>query len=418
MLDFFVSCKNALIEYKFINIREMFKEGKLQEVTASPFICRSCNIQLWDLELLKQHYKSEWHKYNLKRKIVNQLPTTLVEFETLNNMKSKLEQSKENRYCTICCKKFNTKNQYENHLISKKHKENSDKLENSDNKVSQETKNVIGSINDDTSGFGNSISMKDIVSNRKTNMEVIEIDSVVESVDSDEWIKDTENPVDNNNCLFCNHHSRSLTRNLKHMTVAHTFFIPDPEYCVNLRGLLTYLGEKIFAGYMCIWCNDSGKAFQSTDAARAHMLDKGHCKMLHEGEALLEYSDFYDYSSSYPDAENGENPDVEVALPDELDDFDYQMMLPSGNVIGHRALMTYYKQKLNPNSTVDLSVSHKMRKMLLQYRSLGWTNTKRQEVVRKARDIKYMQRLQARYATQLQFKANKLQRHFRKQMMF
>ncbi|EFN82475.1 Zinc finger protein 622 [Harpegnathos saltator] len=350
----------------------MFKEGKLQEVTASPFICRSCNIQLWDLELLKQHYKSEWHKYNLKRKIVNQLPTTLVEFETLNNMKSKLEQSKENRYCTICCKKFNTKNQYENHLISKKHKENSDKLENSDNKVSQETKNVIGSINDDTSGFGNSISMKDIVSNRKTNMEVIEIDSVVESVDSDEWIKDTENPVDNNNCLFCNHHSRSLTR----------------------------------------------KAFQSTDAARAHMLDKGHCKMLHEGEALLEYSDFYDYSSSYPDAENGENPDVEVALPDELDDFDYQMMLPSGNVIGHRALMTYYKQKLNPNSTVDLSVSHKMRKMLLQYRSLGWTNTKRQEVVRKARDIKYMQRLQARYATQLQFKANKLQRHFRKQMMF
>ena len=26
-----------------------------------------------------------------------------------------------------------------------------------------------------------------------------------------------------------------------------------------------------------------------------HMIDKGHCKMLHEGDALLEYSDFYDY---------------------------------------------------------------------------------------------------------------------------
>ena len=25
------------------------------------------------------------------------------------------------------------------------------------------------------------------------------------------------------------------------------------------------------------------------------MLDKGHCKMLHEGEALFEYADFYDY---------------------------------------------------------------------------------------------------------------------------
>lgn len=31
------------------------------------------------------------------------------------------------------------------------------------------------------------------------------------------------------------------------------------------------------------------------------MSDKGHCKMLHEGIALAEYADFYDYSSSYPD---------------------------------------------------------------------------------------------------------------------
>lgn len=162
----------------------------------------------------------------------------------------------------------------------------------------------------------------------------------------------------------------------------------------------------------------SGRAFQSADAARAHMVDKGHCKMLHEGEALLEYNDFYDYSSSYPDAENDEDPDVEVELPAELDDTDYQMTLPSGNVIGHRALMRYYKQKLNPNSTVNLSVRHKMHKVMLQYRSLGWTNSKEQEVMRKARDIKYMQRQQVKYATQLQFKANKLQRYFRKQTMF
>lgn len=162
----------------------------------------------------------------------------------------------------------------------------------------------------------------------------------------------------------------------------------------------------------------SGKAFQSVDAARAHMLDKGHCKMLHEGEALLEYSDFYDYSSSYPNVESGEDPDVEVALPTELDDTDYQMTLPSGNVIGHRSLMRYYKQKLNPNSTVHLSVSDKMRKVLQQYRSIGWVDTKKQEVVRKARDIKFMQRVQTKYATQLQFKANKLQHHFRRQTMF
>ncbi|XP_032685847.1 zinc finger protein 622 [Odontomachus brunneus] len=381
----------------------------------SPFTCRSCNVQLWDLEILKQHYKSEWHKYNLKRKIVNQPPITVEEFETLNAMKRKtFEQSKDNCYCNICCKMFKTKNQYKNHLISKKHKENSDKQENNDNELSQRTENATENINGDISGLGNSVFMENAISSKRTDVEDIETDSVVESVDSDEWIEDTENPVDNNNCLFCDHQSRSLARNLNHMVIAHSFFIPDPEYCVDVRGLLTYLGEKIFAGYMCIWCNESGKAFQNVHAARAHMLDKGHCKMLHEGETLLEYSDFYDYSSSYPD---GEDSSAEVRLPVELDDTGYQITLPSGNVIGHRELMRYYKQKLNPNSTVK-SVSDKVRKIMLQYRSLGWTETSKPNAARKARDIRYMQSIQAKYSTQLQFKANKLQHHFRKQTIF
>lgn len=45
------------------------------------------------------------------------------------------------------------------------------------------------------------------------------------------------------------------------------------------------------------------------------MLDKGHCKMIHEGAALAEYSDFYDYSSSYPDVDSEDvNLDDEVQL--------------------------------------------------------------------------------------------------------
>lgn len=45
------------------------------------------------------------------------------------------------------------------------------------------------------------------------------------------------------------------------------------------------------------------------------MLDKGHTKMIHEGLALAEYVDFYDYSSSYPDADNQNvNIDEEVCI--------------------------------------------------------------------------------------------------------
>lgn len=146
------------------------------------------------------------------------------------------------------------------------------------------------------------------------------------------------------------------------------------------------------------------------------MIDKGHCKMLHEGDALAEYAEFYDYSSSYPDAETSDL-NTEVEIP-ELDDSDYQLVLPSGAVVGHRSLIRYYKQNLNPNRAFAVPKSEKLHKLLLQYRALGWTETQKESAIKKARDIKYMQRIQAKYSMQLQLKANKLQRYFRPQVNF
>lgn len=58
--------------------------------------------------------------------------------------------------------------------------------------------------------------------------------------------------------------------------------------------------------------------------------------MVHEGEALLEYSDFYDYSSSYPT--DGHEDDYRV-----VEDVNSQLILPSGARIGKRSLMRYYR---------------------------------------------------------------------------
>ncbi len=44
-------------------------------------------------------------------------------------------------------------------------------------------------------------------------------------------------------CLFCSHHSKSIMRNVAHMTKVHSFFIPDVEFLVDLKGLIRYLGE-------------------------------------------------------------------------------------------------------------------------------------------------------------------------------
>lgn len=170
---------------------------------------------------------------------------------------------------------------------------------------------------------------------------------------------------------------------------------------------------------MCIWCNESGRVFYSVNAVRRHMTEKGHCKMLHEGSALAEYVDFYDYSTSYPDHDDSKDIDAVIENPDLLEGDEYQLVLPSGMVIGHRSLMRYYKQKINPNKAVVLKKSdRKLHKVLAEYRSLGWTSTQQQAAAKTARDISVMKRTQAKLYAKVGVKANKLQHHYRAQVLF
>lgn len=197
-------------------------------------------------------------------------------------------------------------------------------------------------------------------------------------------------------CLFCQESSTSLEDNLTHMSSAHSFFIPDAEYLVDVTGLITYLGEKIAVGNVCIHCNGKGREFRTLDAVRKHMTDKGHCKIAYDSESeRMELSDFYDFSSSYPDTDKrkkktkkggqikieeqadaewedmdieddvevdevvdedvSEDDDDEDSSDDELPnnqvtygDSLYELVLPSGARIGHRSMKRYYAQSFRP----------------------------------------------------------------------
>lgn len=46
---------------------------------------------------------------------------------------------------------------------------------------------------------------------------------------------------------------------------------------------------------MCLWCNQRGRCFYSTEAVQSHMTDKSHCKLFTDGDAALEFADFYDF---------------------------------------------------------------------------------------------------------------------------
>lgn len=219
-------------------------------------------------------------------------------------------------YCQYCKKKFGSEKSYENHLLSRKHQEN----------VLQNPTKVLVPKN----------------TSKEEQQEDIEVDQGIEEeweeVSDDEW-EDAEEAIPTSSCLFCNHKSEDLETNLKHMSNHHSFFIPDVEYVVDVEGLITYVGERVGQGHICLWCGHLGRQFASTEAVQKHMLDKGHCKMFHEGEVLLEYSDFYDYSPSYPD---GGKPEDEVEL-NVIDASDCELTLPSGATIGHRSLNRYYR---------------------------------------------------------------------------
>jgi len=367
------------------------------------FTCISCRVAFKDAEIQRLHYKSDWHRYNLKRKVADLPPVNSEEFQRrVYNQRNADELSKQdqNVYCQVCRKSFGNPNAFNNHLNSKKHKENEKHISNkTNNEEGENLRRLSSEVKED---------------------DAMSAESEAEEVDSDEWEANFENPIDNNDCLFCMEHSNSFIRNLEHMTVKHSFFIPDIEYCSDVEGLLRYLGEKVSEGFMCLWCNEKGRTFHTADAARQHMVDKGHCKMIHEGIALAEYSDFYDYSSSYPDAEKeGVAPDQEVAIP-EIDGSDYQLVLPSGVTVGHRSLMRYYKQSANPNKAVVVSTKgdKKLHKVLASYRALGWTATDQAAAAKKAKDIHYMKRLQSKYMMKLGVRANKFQPHFRQQVNY
>lgn len=106
----------------------------------------------------------------------------------------------------------------------------------------------------------------------------------------------------------------------------------------------------------------------------------------------------------------------EEIVPDTLDGDEYQLVLPSGAVIGHRSLLRYYKQRLNPERRLVPNKSNKhLHKVLAEYRSLGWTTTQQVAAAKKARDIHHMKRQYQKWNMQLGVKANHLQTHFRHQ---
>ncbi|KAL8182735.1 UNVERIFIED_CONTAM: hypothetical protein K2H54_062779, partial [Gekko kuhli] len=181
--------------------------------------------------------------------------------------------------------------------------------------------------------------------------------------------------------------------------------------------------EKVGVGKVCLWCNEKGKSFYTTESVQAHMHDKSHCKLFTEGEAALEFADFYDFRSSYPDYQEGEDAEMSQELPleknVEYDEESMELILPSGARIGHRSLMRYYRQRFGSSQAVAVGKNkQRVGRVLQQYRALGWTSSTGAGLPR-GRDMQYLQQMKAKWMLKTSLKNNATkQMHFRAQVRF
>lgn len=381
------------------------------------FTCITCRVSFADSDIQRRHYKTDWHRYNLKRKVAEMPPVTAEVFQQkVLAQKAEVEAQQQSKtkslHCQLCNKTFSSENAFSNHLSSKKHK---DVEANNANKAKKQESLIT------ESQFSNNFKRKDSKETDPENTESENAESLSHNGDDDDDEDDDieEDTLEVTDCLFCPHHSVSLEENLKHMTRSHSFFIPDLEYVVDLKGLVTYLCEKVGMGNMCLYCNEKGKSFFSLEAVQSHMVDKGHTKMNYEGDAVLEYADFYDFSSSYPDYNpDEENEGDEIQGRDStlaVNEQTLELCLPSGAKIGHRNMRHIYRQNLPPERSHHSKV---IQSIMADYKALGWHGTIASAARQKVKDVRLRNIQQAKRNVDISVKANRMQKHFRPQVVF
>jgi len=88
--------------------------------------------------------------------------------------------------------------------------------------------------------------------------------------------------------LFSRHRSANLSENLAYMAKEHGFYLPYFDFCADVEGLVHYLQQKVYVGNVAL---STDRQFHSTEAVQAHMKSKTECRVSLEGneDELGEY---------------------------------------------------------------------------------------------------------------------------------
>ncbi|KAL1589817.1 hypothetical protein WHR41_01572 [Cladosporium halotolerans] len=314
--------------------------------SAHPFTCNTCQVAFRTSTLQRTHMQSDWHRYNLKRRVASLPPLTSEVFaeKVLANKASAAATAARasfERKCEPCDKVFFSEGAFVNHVASGKHRAAAARFGGRGAGADgvTETESMTGS----TFSLGEPLETES--AGAREEMEDEEMEEVAERMNASglreardpvygkndglrnamevekpegasgvvgahkaekmEEDEEYEHKADVNQCLFCNYVSPTLDLNMNHMGKQHGFFVPEKEYLVDLKGLINFLSETIQVLHQCLFCH---KQVHTSSGVQTHMRDRGHCMIAYSTEdEQMEVGEFYDFRSTYEDEDSDED---------------------------------------------------------------------------------------------------------------
>lgn len=286
-------------------------------MNGSIFTCNSCGTEFKSSDLQRYHMKTEWHRYNLKRRMAQLPPVTADEFaEKLQISQQEQDANEVDEFgFPVLKSSIEHHNHHHSHHRTHSIKDDESVVTDSDietlpdykldelelkkivseaesvgsefSHLSFETEHNHTDLGEDTVSEYSFTSESNFGSDYQTEED--------ESNDEEDGVETTDKSLSHSSCLYCGVDNKEVERNIRHMFRSHGLYIPERSYLVDLPGLLDFLINTIVVDYACLCCNYIGK---SLSGIRDHMNSKRHCKMPFETHYEKEmFAPYYDFSS-------------------------------------------------------------------------------------------------------------------------
>ncbi|PRW45252.1 zinc finger protein [Chlorella sorokiniana] len=351
----------------------------------SGLYCSTAGAFFDNKDELTEHYRSDFHRYNLKRKIAGLPPVTREWYEVRKAQLLATSATPVQKvwFDPLTRRKFYSENTYLAFARSKKYQELVRKsgepapapivtLRKVEEAQQAQQPQQQAQPAQQAAGFTMKPAVKSAAAAAQQAQQAAPAEQEGEEVEEDgeadegsDWETASEEEMatdqkweewDVRRSLFDNHVSASMEDNLEYMFKNFGFYFPDSQFLSDPEGLLKYLGAKLQYGHVPLYesgDNPNAKQFQSLHAVQRHMVDTNRCKMAFEDNEE-EYEDFYNYGDEEGDAEMGQAGALILSEAEAGPSASYELVLAGGSgghggvgtkIIGSREFARYYRQR-------------------------------------------------------------------------